>query len=173
MNKKSNSILSVQPSIVVNALLIDLFIWTLISVIPALSHLLPFSLYYLEPMRIFLFLGYLLSKDKRNAYILALTIPLVSVVISGHPTPVKAGLISFELLANIFIFEIGKRYIAYVPMVLFVSILFSKVIYYFLKFLLMSGGLLEGKLITTPIYYQVLSALFVTGVFYLFFSKRK
>lgn len=173
MNRNSNSIFNVQPSIIFNAVLIDFFIWTLVAIIPALSHLLPFSLYYLEPMRIFLFLGYLLSKDKRNAYILALTIPLVSVVISGHPTPLKAGLICIELLANIFIFEVGKRYVSYLPLMLLLSILLSKVIYYLLKFLLISGGLMEGKLITTPFYYQLFSAFFVTSVFYLFLSRRK
>ncbi|MDY0202455.1 MAG: hypothetical protein RBR40_15895, partial [Tenuifilaceae bacterium] len=57
--------------------LFDIFALAFIYLIPTISHMLSFPLYLIEPMRIALVLA-LVHTTKRNAYIIALTLPLFS-----------------------------------------------------------------------------------------------
>jgi hypothetical protein len=136
-------------------------------------HLTPFSLYLLDPMRILLLISYLLSHNSKNAFFLAVTIPLFSLLASGHPPLLKAVLICIELLVNIglFIFLLEKvRW--FVPIVLFLSILASKLVYYMLKFLLQSFLIMDGELVTTSLTVQLVIAIGITIIFSFFFGRQ-
>ena len=56
---------------------IDFSLLLLIYFLPALSHLFAFPIYYLDPMRIALVVA-LVHTSKKNAFIIALTLPLFS-----------------------------------------------------------------------------------------------
>src|SRR5688572_29738515 len=84
----------------------DVIILLVIYFLPSLAHFAPFPLVMLEPMRALLFVGFVLSYNKWNAYILALTIPLFSSLVTGHPVFFKATLISTELLVHLTLFII-------------------------------------------------------------------
>jgi hypothetical protein len=167
MNAITTSLYS--PTII----LTDILILALVYFIPALSHIGTFQLYTLEPMRWLLLIGFLLSANNKNAYFLAVTIPLFSMWLTGHPPFFKSLLISAELLVNmlLLIYCINKTNWL-IPLALIVSITVSKCMYYALKYIFIKMSLIEGALVTTSLLTQ-LGTLSVTAIVFSFFYKRK
>ena len=150
---------------------IDLAILIAIYFIPALSHIAPFPLYLLDPMRIFMLAGYVLTRQNTNAYLLALTIPLFSSLVTGHPPLFKAILISVELTVNILLFvQLLNRTKLHMAFALFFSIIGSKLVYYALKFAFINFGFVEGDVITTGLWMQLGTVVFVTLLFSFFWK---
>jgi len=159
-------------------LLVDVSVFAVIYLLPALSHLVPFPLYLIEPMRIALFAGYLFSRNGYNAAFLAVTLPLFSMWTTGHPVFFKSLLISVELLANILLFILFfQRFRLNVFVALVSSILLSKVIYYGFKFTFLQGGLLAGNLISTGLQNQLITllglAMLFSVLFHYFFKRDR
>lgn len=153
-------------------IIVDVGILIAIYLIPALSHMTGVPLYYLDPMRFFLLLGFFLSNNKYNAIILATTIPLFSWLVSGHPVLPKAFLISIELLTNVLIlsyFIKSNKKFLFPSLVL--SIVLSKVVYYLFKFIFIQNGILKMEMIATDLYIQLVT-LFLLSIF-LWFLFRK
>ena len=151
------------------AYLLELLELVAIYFIPTLSHMVGIPFYLFEPMRIFVILS-LIHSGRTNSYLLALGLPIFSFLISSHPVLLKAGLISFELVINVFLFYLSRKRIATYWAVL-LSVFLSKAIYYLIKYFLIQSALLESSLISTPLYFQ----LFTTLVFglYAYFWYRK
>jgi len=145
---------------------IDFSLLLLIYFLPALSHLFAFPIYYLDPMRIALVVA-LVHTSKKNAFIIALTLPLFSFLISAHPQILKSFLLSAELIINLSLFFLFKEKIKNVFTSLFLSIFISKVIYYSLKFTVIYFALLNDKLFSTPVSFQLGSALILSSYIYL------
>lgn len=152
---------------------VDALVLILIYLLPAISHILPLPLYLFDPMRVLLFLGYSLSKNNWNAYFLAISIPLFSFFLTGHPVFYKSIIISAELLLNIILFdyfiENTKKYIAGY---LLISIIISKIFYYSLKYILLNLGLLNGVLVSTSIFAQLITIVSITAVFAFFIKEN-
>ena len=146
--------------------LIDFSLLLMIYFLPAISHLFAFPVYYLDPMRIALVVA-LVHTSKKNAYIIALTLPLFSFLISSHPQIIKSFLLSAELVITLSLFYLLKDKLKNVFTSLFISILISKVIYYLLKFALISFALLNDRLFSTPFYFQLISAVLLSTYIYL------
>ena len=146
--------------------LIDFSLLLMIYFLPALSHMFAFPVYYLDPMRIAMVIA-LIHTSKKNAYIIALTLPIFSFIISSHPQFLKSFLLSSELVINIFLFFLLKEKFKNVFTSLFISIIISKVIYYLLKFVFLSVGFIDDKLFSTPIYFQLASATLLSVYIYL------
>jgi len=146
--------------------LIDFSLLLLIYFLPALSHLFAFPVYYLDPMRIALVVA-LIHTSKKNAYIIAITLPLFSFLISSHPQILKSFLLSTELIINLGLFFFLKDKLKNVFATLFISIVISKVIYYFLKFVLIYFSLLNDKLFSTPFYFQLISVFVLSSYIYI------
>ena len=151
---------------------IDVGILIAIYFIPALSHLVGVPLYYLDPMRFFLLLGFFLTTNKTNAVILAITIPLFSWLVSGHPVLPKAFLISIELLTNVLLlaYFIKSSKISLLPS-LIISIVLSKLIYYLFKFVFIQTGILEMEMIATDLYIQLITLFLLSTVMWFLFRK--
>lgn len=117
-------------------------------------------------MRLFLLAGFFLTKQNGNAYILALSIPLFSSLVTGHPPLFKAILISIELYVNILLFvQLLNRANLHFTLSLFASIIGSKLVYYALKYAFINFGLVEGELITTDLEIQLGTMVFMTLIF--------
>jgi hypothetical protein len=149
------------------ALLISLYL------VPTISHLLALPIYYIEPMRLMLFVA-ILYTNRLNAVFIAVTLPLFSFAISSHPVFIKTILISAELLVNTLLFYYllkitDKPFVAGI-----VSIITSKVFYYTIKYFLLSTTLLGGSLVSTPLIIQAIVTLVLSGLIFLkFFADRK
>jgi hypothetical protein len=154
------------------SILFDILALAFIYFVPALSHLFNVPIYLVEPMRIMLILA-LVHTTKTNAYLIALTLPLFSFLISSHPNIFKGLIMTIELLLNVWIFfEISKRIRnQFVSMIS--AIVISKIIYYVLKFALISFAVLESGLISTPIYLQVITSIIFSGYVFLVLKKRE
>lgn len=162
--EKALSIIDLKSNI--KTYLIDFFLLLMIYFLPAISHLFAFPVYYLDPMRIALVVA-LVHTSKKNAYIIALTLPLFSFLISSHPQIIKSFLLSAELIINLSLFFLIKDKLKNVFASLFLSIVISKVIYYSLKFALISFTLLNDRLFSTPLYFQLMAAVLLSTYIYL------
>lgn len=100
----SNAQINSSSSKVYKTILIDVAIFLVIYLLPSISHLFPFPMYLIEPMRIAVLATYLLTRSKVNTSIIAVSIPLFSFLVTGHPVFFKSFLISVEFLTNILLF---------------------------------------------------------------------
>lgn len=139
-----------------------------IMFLPAISHLMPFPLYYLDPMRLVLLGVYFVSRNNKNAYLLALGLPIFSMLYSGHPVFYKAILISIELFINMVVLHFLFRKGANIFYAVFLSIILSKIMYYLFKFAFIEWSLISGKLFSTSLIIQLMIATGLSAVFFIF-----
>lgn len=165
------SALSIDRKQVLSTGLLDMLALLFVYFVPTISHLFNYPLYILEPMRIMVILA-MAHTHRKNVYLLALTLPIFSFLVSAHPHLLKSILISFELLLNVwvfyFLFKRTKNAFASV----LVSVGFSKLVYYGIKFLLISALLIEGSLVSTPLTMQLVMTL-VFAIYLSIFFKNK
>lgn len=148
-----------------NVLLVDVVLLAALYLVPGLSHLTALPVYMLEPMRIALIIA-LLFTNRTNAYFIAATVPLASVLLTGHPEPLKAVLMcmEFAILVAIYSFLAHKLRTPTVA-ALAAGILAGKVVYYAIKSAALSAGWLGGNLISTPLKAQLVLAIGTVVVF--------
>lgn len=156
-----------------SAIAFDIAALMVIYLIPTLSHLLAFPFYKFDPMRMVALGSILFLSNKKNACLLALTMPMLSYCIAGHPIAIKNIIICIELFVNVclldlFLHKTDKTFIA-----VFSSIMISKLIYYVLKYLAIYIGLLNTNIVDTNILIQIAVSLFISILFSLFFYKGK
>jgi len=155
----------------IRAILFDILAIGFIYMVPTISHLLSIKLYLLEPMRIMIILA-MVHTRRENPYILALTLPFFSYMISGHPLLVKSGLIAIELAAMVFVFFTLSRYIHRFAAI-FASIWISKLLYYGLKYIAVITILPEEPLVGTPLMLQLATSVaFSIYVWFMFKEKQ-
>jgi len=149
---------ALKPS-VINAFLIDGAALGFIALMPAASHLTGIPFYFLEPMRIMLAFALIFSSHT-NSFIIALALPLFSFLVSGHPFPLKMGIIMAELLLNAWIFTMlyQKFNRAFVSM--FSAIVLSKIFCYLVYWIVFSWSFVIEE--SQPVF--ILSQLAVTVV---------
>ena len=143
----------------------------IIMFLPAISHMLPFPLFYLDPMRLVLLSVYFVNRNHKNAYLLAVGLPIFSMLYSGHPVFYKAMLISFELLVNMIVLHVLFRKGFNIFFSVFLSIILSKIVYYLFKFAFIEWALISGKLFSTSLMILFFIALGLSAVFFFFGRK--
>ena len=148
----------------------DLSALAFIYLVPTISHLISLPVYLIEPMRLMLILA-LVHTSKTNAYILALSMPLFSLLVSGHPALPKMMLIAFELSLNVFLFYALSGKMKNVFPAILCSIILSKIIYYFLKFVLLKVTIINTELFSTPIIIQLITTLLFSFYLLAFYKK--
>jgi predicted membrane protein len=151
----------------------DILVVIGVILIPTISHVLPFPLYLLDPMRILVFAGYIFGRHHSNGLALALALPIMSSLIVGHPVLAKSGLISLELMTNLFLFNwISNKYNGHIFPSIFISILLSKVIYYICKYVYIQIGWIDGTLISTSLWIQLGTTVFLSLVMIIFYRSQ-
>ncbi|MGM0649857.1 MAG: hypothetical protein ACQES1_05035 [Bacteroidota bacterium] len=155
----------------IQTIIFNLVAFLFIFLVPAISHLIMLPVYYIDPMRLMVILM-LLHTSKANAYVIALTLPAFSFLLSGHPIPPKMVLITAELLLNVFLFFFLSNKIKSVPAALLISVIGSKVFYYLVKLVLINAAIITTGLVGIPIYMQVIMALLFTGYAFAVIKKK-
>lgn len=161
----NTSISTTLRHVSVRTIIIDAVLLTTACLVPTLSHLFALPLYHLNPMLIVLLAGMLLVQDKRNALLLAILLPLVSMMAVGMPTPLKAVCMMAELSAVVLI---SSRFAVQGFGTMLLAIMGGKVVYYLLKALLLAPAVL----VSTPILTQVIVAVAAAMIFALLGHKR-
>jgi hypothetical protein len=109
----------------------------------------------------------IVHSSRNNAYLLAFLLPLLSLLLSNHPSIAKTFILSGDLILNIFLYfklsEVYKNKFLLMSM----SIVVSKLAYYLAKYLLIQFSVLKGGLIATPFYIQLLIVIILSGYVYL------
>ena len=156
-----NTLTCNKPALLRTAL-VDITLLAVASLIPTLSHLTALPLYQINPMMLVLLGGMLLVRGRANAILLAVLLPVVSMVAVGMPTPLKALCMVAEMLTMVSIFTLMERSwnLDRKPFVacfgsLLAAMLCGKAVYYALKALLLSPAVL----VSTPVATQVLAML--------------
>lgn len=158
---------SIYKSLIIDGLAL-VFIYTT----PAITHLFNLPVYFIEPMRLMLVLAFV-HTNRNNAYILALSLPVFSLLVSGHPVPLKTALISIELFLNVYLFYLFSDFISKSSLALILSIIGSKLIYYVLKYFVLALALIESSLISTPILFQLTMTLVFAAYMYIIADNRR
>jgi hypothetical protein len=153
------------------SLLTDISALAFIGFVPAISHLLNVPLYLIEPMRMMLILA-IVHTGRNNAYLLAITMPLFSWMISGHPVPPKMLLIMLELYLNVYLFHVLLKNMKLFFPAMFLGIVLSKSIYYLLKFGLIQLSVIGAGLFATPLLIQLATALLFSLYLSLFYREN-
>jgi hypothetical protein len=154
----------------IKSLLLDISALGFIYLVPTISHLISLPLYLIEPMRLMLILA-LAHTTKRNAYLLALTMPVFSFLISGHPIAPKMILIALELSINVFLFYLLIKKFKNSFASILISIVISKAFYYFIKFYLIHFMIINTEIFATPILIQFITTI-IFGLYLFYFYPR-
>lgn len=142
-----------------------------IYLVPTLSHLTAVPFYLIDPMRIAVLGALLCTRNWKNSLVLALTLPLFSCLIGMHPVFPKCALIALELSVNVLLLAwLMKKMNAGIAA--FISILASKALYYGLKALVLSAGLMQMSLVSTSLWIQLAVAAVLSLAFALTFRKK-
>lgn len=146
----------------ISSIILDFLGVAFIYFVPTLTHLLNLPLYLFEPIRIAIVLAMLHTK-KANAYFLALTLPVFSFAVAGHPILFKMLLISAELTLNVWLFFLIKKEFKNIFAAMFFSILISKIAYYLLQYIFIVTSLLTWEEVVHPLLPQLIVLLALSG----------
>ena len=163
-------VLTKTKGIVKNSLL-DIIAVAFIYFIPAISHMFSFPVYIFEPMRIMLILS-IAHSTKKNAYLIALTLPLFSFLTASHPVFIKGLLMTTELTLNVWLFYLLSKKMANIFYAVLLSIILSKMFYYLGKFLLIQLSLFKTDLVDTPLLIQAGITIVFSGYIYLIWKRQ-
>lgn len=167
-----NAVMNPFSFLKIRTILIDIVALAAIYLIPTISHLFSLPVYYMEPMRLMLIVA-IFHTNERNAYLIAVTLPIFSLLISAHPSVFKTSLIIVELLLNVWLYFFLSQKFVNKAFNMFTSILISKTIYYLGKIFFVNLTLISGDIIATPIYMQVIMLFVFSGYIYLLELFRK
>lgn len=148
------------------SLIISLCGLLFIYFLPDISNWLEIPFYLFEPMRLIIIIA-IVHTTKVNAYILALLLPAVSHLFSSHPSVIKTFLLSGDLLLNIFLYFSLTKFKFNKFLLMSTCIVASKIAYYLAKYLFIQFSVLQGDLIATPLYIQLLIVIILSSYVYL------
>jgi len=152
--------------------LIDLAALLFIWLIPDISRITQIPFYLLEPARLMLIL-ILVHTTRINTLLMAVALPVFMFTIGGHPHFSKMLLLITELLLNAGLFFVLVKWIGHPFLRMALSIAISKGVYYLLKFFVISGGYLEGPVVSTPLYIQTILLVVISTYTWLIFRRFK
>lgn len=152
--------------------LFDLLALSVIYLVPVFSHLFALPIYYIEPMRLMMVFAILFT-SKRNALIIAFTMPLFSLLVSGHPIFYKALIMSAELAVNAGLFYMLREVFKNEFTVMALSIGISKLFYYVAKIVIVNMLLMSHEIIATPLWIQGLVLLGYSSIFLIKRNKEQ
>lgn len=142
---------------------IDALLVAAICAIPAASHALAFPLYKLNPMLLALFVGMGLVRNRRNGFILALAMPLISMLITGMPILANALCMVPELITVVALFIVLERRMpAFLAVV--AAALAGKVVFYLFRALFFAPATLIGTSLTLQLAAIIAAALLYVAI---------
>jgi hypothetical protein len=139
--------------------------------VPSFAHLTSIPLYLAEPIRIIMVLA-MLHTRRENAYILALTLPIFSMLTTGHPFFGKMLIITLEILLNVWLFFFILKLIENPFLAMFTSIFISKAVYYLFEYLFIKD-LVYIMGMEHPLWTQLALAVTLSGYAWLILRKIK
>ena len=156
-----------------SSFILDILAVLFIIFLGDISRFVSYPIYILDPMRMMVILAIAFT-PRWNVWVLALLLPFVSYFMGGHPHIMKTSIMAAELLLNVWLFWFLFDKIKMSLLAILLSIMFSKAVYYLLKFICLQMGWLSGDMVSTPLYIQIITTIaFSTFVFLVFNIRGK
>jgi len=156
----------------IRTLLLDFLIVAGMVGLVSFAHLIPFPLYKLEPMKLFLLVA-ILYASRGNALLMAATIPLISTATSGHPIFPKNLIIGVELMVFAGILTAKSIQTLNIPLRFLTALMASKLVYYIVKALVIYSGWLSMSLVSTSLLIQIQGAVIVFLAYWILILPKK
>lgn len=153
-------------------LLLDSIAFLFVWLTPVISHLIGFPFYMIEPMRFMVVLS-IAHASRGNSYLLALTLPLFSWVVSGHPEFYKMLVMTTEIIANVFLFYYLVRRIDSVLLSMIISIVVSKIFCYALYLVFFSIMFIEEEAEPVFLIAQIITTVLFSSYVSIILQKKK
>jgi hypothetical protein len=155
------------------SIILDILAVLFIIFLGDISKFIGYPLYILDPMRMMVILAIAFT-PRWNGWLLAILLPFVSYYMGAHPHIIKTSLMAGELLINIWLFWLLYDKIKMSLLAILLSIMFSKSVYYLLKYVCLQQEWLSGDLISTPLNVQVVTTVaFSVFIFLVFLTRGK
>lgn len=151
------------------ALAIDIMAVCVVVFMGDLSAFFKVPLYQYDLMRLLVILSIAFT-PRWNGFLLAFLLPLISWYFGGHPHFLKSGLMMVELLVNVWLFWFLFERIRFSLLSMILAILFSKLLYYTLKYLFITQGWISGELVSTPVDLQLITGLLYSVFIFIVFN---
>jgi len=141
--------------------------------VPAISHMLSVPLYYIEPMRLMVIIA-MINSSKRNSYLIALSLPVFSFLISSHPIFPKMLIMTLELGLNVWLFYMFARLMRNYFYAMLLSVVLSKGVYYLLGYMAVQMSYMSsGEMSTSPLYIQAIVTVVFSMYVFIMFSRKE
>jgi hypothetical protein len=150
-------------------LAIDILAVCVVIFMGDLSAFFKVPLYQYDLMRLLVIFAIAFT-PRWNGFLLAVLLPLASWYFGGHPHILKSSLMIIELLVNVWLFWFLLDRIRFSLLSMVLAILFSKLLYYTLKYLCISQGWISGELVSTPVDLQVITGLLYSIFIFIVFN---
>jgi len=169
MNLTKYDISSFCTRNVIKGILLDIIALVVVYFTPKFDQLVHFPFYMVEPMRLMVVLS-IVHSSRANSYLLALSLPLFSWAVSGHPEFYKMLVMTGEITINVFLFYYLIRKIDSVFLPMIISIVVSKILCYIFYLVFFSMMFIREEAEPSFLIAQVISTLVFS--FYIFFVLR-
>ncbi len=150
-------------------LLLDAIAIVFIIFLGDLSRIVGYPLHTLDPMRMMIILAFAFT-PRWNGWVLAIALPAAAFFLGAHPPMAKAILMGLELLLNVWLFWYLYDKTKSSILSILISIVFSKVFYYILKYLCINQGWLTGNIMDTGLEIQLITTLVFTLFIFIVFQ---
>ncbi len=141
--------------------------------VPAISHTLSIPLYYIEPMRLMVLIAMIYS-SKRNTFLIALSLPVFSFLISSHPIFPKMLIMTLELGLNVWLFYMFARLMRNYFYAMILSIVLSKSVYYLLSYMAVQMSFIgNSEMSSIPLYIQAIVAVVFSMYIFIMLSRKE
>ena len=164
---------TIQRSHVLRTVAIDAVLLTLALLLPVGFHAVGVNLRFLEPMRLVLLAAILFVPERKNAYIIAFILPWLSFVIIGVPMWWKAGMMSVELIINVYLIYRFTDEKLNAGFSVLISILLAKTFYYVVKYIFIQTTILPQMPLIENIPVIVISAIILSAMFHVICIIKK
>lgn len=162
---------SVQKALLRNVIIDSIAVATIL-LLPAAAHLTGIPLYMMEPMRLMLIIS-IAHATHSNSILLALSLPVFSYLVSGHPELVKMLIISGELVLNVILFRYFMKRL-YKPLFsMLLAILISKLFCYLAYWPVFSWNFVVSEAHPLFLAVQVITSLIFSFYIMIVFKNRK
>lgn len=162
-----------QTTTISKSFILNFFGVLFIYFVPAISNLINLPLYYIEPMRLMLLVAIIYS-SKRNAFFIALSLPVFSFIISAHPIFPKMIIMTLELGINVWLFYLFARLFKNYFSAMLLSIILSKAVYFMAEMIFVNlGWLTSDTIVSTPLYMQAVVAVVLSGYLFVMLTRKE
>lgn len=144
-----------------HVVLLDAALIAAACLLPVFSHVASFPLYQLNPMLFLLLAGMALVEERRNAYLIAVLLPVVSMLAVGMPAPAKACCMVAEYSVVVALFGLLSERCWSTFASILLAMLAGKICFYILKAVVMGPVVL----VSTSVWLQLLVVAIGAAVF--------